>query len=177
MAELRRRRERRRRWLWALLLLLLLPAARWCRCQEAEPPAPLAEAPEPAPPTGPSASAPVPVVTERIAARPRPAFVIPPPPARPWVEALRVQVAARGPRLAACFVGAARPGALRWTAALDPVGGVLSERALEVVGAGAAELTEAQRTCVLAVLGDPPFQLDAAAAPSTPVRVAMVLEF
>jgi hypothetical protein len=39
------------------------------------------------------------------------------------------------------------------------------------------ELTHPQRVCVLAALSDPPYRLDAEAAPSTPVRVGMVIEF
>lgn len=126
--------------------------------------------------SGPAAPTSVPVAGAALPTRPRPAFVIPSPPATPWVDALRVQVAARGPRLAACFEGVARPGVLRWTAAVNPADGAVSESALDVGTVGAA-LTAAQRACVLAVLADPPFRLDAASAPSTPVRVAMVLEF
>lgn len=166
-----RGRERRRRWPWLLLLLLLLlclipiPS-----CEEAQGPAEVAEvevrAGEPAPPVEPQpAAAPVPRLS-------RPSYAPPPPDPVPWLEAWRVQVAARGPRLATCFEGATHPGALRWSTRVEPAAGRVSDHVLEPV-LDTAPLTAAQRACVLAVLTDPPYRLD----PAEPARAGLVIEF
>lgn len=166
--------RRRRRWLLLLLLLLLLLIP---PCEE--PPAPLA-ASAPAPPEvaaafGEPAPPPAPP-PPRIARRDRPAFEVNAPEPLPWLAAFRLQVAARSPRLAECFVGAARPGALKWTVGVEPRAGLVSDATLEPTLASDA-ITPAQRACVLDVLAAPAYELDAGAAPATPARVAMVIEF
>jgi len=95
-------------------------------------------------------------------------------------------VIARGPRLSACFNGAQRPGALRWTAAVDPVRGTLSDQTLEPTLDG-DELTRSQRVCAFDVLADPGYSLsdaglddaglDGAGDRDASIRVGMVIEF
>jgi hypothetical protein len=93
-----------------------------------------------------------------------------------WLTSLRIQVAARSTRLAGCFEGTARPGALRWSVAVDPERGVVSDPEVEPTLAGQG-LSNAQRRCVLGVLADPPYQLASGDEPATPARVALVIEF
>ncbi len=112
----------------------------------------------------------------RMDAIPRPAFRTPPPAPVPWVTALRLQVAARSPRLAECFVGATRPGKLRWSASVEPASGLPSDHSLEPLFQTDG-LSRAERDCVLQVLSDPPYQLRHAGERATPSRVGMVLEF
>lgn len=96
--------------------------------------------------------------------------------ATPWLERLRLAVAARGPRLAACFTGAERPLALRWTVSITPGGGVPSEHELSPLGAEGA-LPEALRQCLVGVLDRPPYALPAdAGRPELPQRVSLVIE-
>ena len=182
-ARLKQRRptkEGRWRWWMALLaLLILLLLLSRCACVEEptveEPPPPpptpasgeLVE-PEPAPPEGP----PPPPVNKID----RPSMESEPAPALPWLDAFRLQVSARSPRLAQCFVGADRPGRLRWRAAVEPGRGLVSEQQVEPMLIQDA-LTNEQKDCVVAVLADPPYQLDPGDGPSTPSRVSMVIEF
>ena len=93
-----------------------------------------------------------------------------------WLTALRIQVAARSPRLAECFEGTTQPGTLRWSVAIDPDHGVVSDPEVEPTLAG-QDLSTAQRRCVLGVLSDPPYQLATGDEPATPARVALVIEF
>lgn len=168
-------KPRRRRW-WLLLLLLLLLLFLKC---DPEPPLSELELPSvgqpaalmPAPPP----PAPEPPAT-RVPRRDRAAFAGVVPEQLPWLAAFRLQVAARSPRLAECFLGASRPGALKWTAAVEPQHGRVSDPTLEPTLSSDA-LTRVQRACVLAALSEPPYQLDAGEAPSTPSRVGMVIEF
>ena len=173
-------RTRRRVWIaLAILLLLLLLLLRDCSCTHPVEPPPVGVATTA--PTGGAGSidTPVPVpppVTGRIATTPRPTMttegVAPPL----WLTALRIQVAARSPRLAECFEGTTRPGTLRWSVAVDPDHGVVSDPEVEPTLAG-QELSHAQRRCVLGVLSDPPYQLATGDQPATPARVALVIEF
>jgi hypothetical protein len=167
----------RRRWGWLLLLLLILLL--WLLLPEcAAPPEPLAP-PAPAssvqlaPAEAPAPPEPPPPPLPR---RARPSFDSEPPETLPWVSAFRMQVAARSPRLAECFVGVARPGRLKWTAAVEPVHGQVSDHTLEPTLQSDA-LTQQQRDCVLGVLSDPPYRLHAGEERSTPSRVGMVIEF
>lgn len=172
---LQARRKRARRWPWALLalLLLLLFLVRDCRCN-----APPAEGPVEAP----EAVDPVPVEpepappTERMDPILRPTFQSPPPDPLPWLAAFRMQVAARGPRLAACFVGVERPGALKWSALVEPGSGTVSEHTLEPVLQSDA-LTAEQRACLLQVLSDPAYALDGEGKRATPSRVSIAISF
>ncbi|MEZ4239909.1 MAG: hypothetical protein R3F59_27915 [Myxococcota bacterium] len=166
-----------RRWL-VLAVILAVLLALLCQCREDPPPpeelpgegvlavgVPAPPAPPPAPEEPPGA----------VARKPRPAFEGEPPARLPWLGAFRMQVAARSPRLAACFVGATAPGRLKWTASVAPATGQVSEHVFESV-LGADELTQAQRTCVVDVLSDPTYRL-AADERATPSRVSMVIEF
>ena len=75
------------------------------------------------------------------------------------------------------FVGADRPGRLKWTAAMAPVDGRVSEHTLEPTVAEEV-LTKQQKTCVIGVLSEPPYRLDVGEGKrATPSRVGMVIEF
>jgi len=172
------KRTRRRVWIaLAILLLLLLLLLRDCSCAHPAGPPPVTVSP-----SGPSIDvsidtpAPIPPLTGHITTTPRPAM--PPERVAPplWLASLRIQVAARSPRLAECFEGTARPGTLRWSVAVDPEHGVVSDPAVEPTLAG-QDLSNAQRRCVLGVLADPPYQLATGDEPATPARVALVIEF
>lgn len=177
-AEIARRRrsaggeQKRRPWRWVPLLLLLL-----LRCRELPPQAPPEAPPQAAAPAGPAASPPAPVPpAARVARRDRPDYANVAPEPLPWLASFRLQVAARSPRLAECFVGASRPGALKWTAAVEPSRGRVSDQTLEPTLSSDA-LTSTQRDCVLDALSEPPYRLEAGEARSTPSRVALVIEF
>ncbi len=185
-AELARRRalvdlpQKKRRWPWVVLAILaaLLLLLSDCTC---------AEPPVEEEPTGPPAEAPTPVETVetptkrpiapgRIGRIDRPEYEGEVPAPLPWILAFQRQVEARSPRLAACFVGAERPGRLKWTAAVAPETGRVSDHTLEPTVADET-LTRAQKRCVIAVLSDPVYDLEAAGERATPSRVAMVIEF
>lgn len=182
-----RRQRRRRRWLIAGLLaaLLLLLLAR-CECED--PPAP--PLPDVIEPEVESASEPPPPV--RKPPRPRPLegtidqsardtlkvdATTPPS----WLPQFRLQVAARSRRLATCFNGVEKPGALRWTALVHPRSGRVSESELEPVFRG-VELSQSQHDCLVKGLSDPPFRLDlpsgaASDEESSGRRVSLIFEF
>lgn len=166
------RRRSRSRWLLLLLLLLLLILLPDC-----EEPAPLVVAPAPPPaPVEVVAPEPAPRLTGRVARQPRPAYQSASPAPLSWIRSFRMQVAARSPRLSACFVGASRPGTLKWTSSVEPSTGKVSQHSLEPVQTSET-LSRAQRDCVLAVLSDPPYTLQMDAERATPSRVGMVIEF
>lgn len=174
----RKRPERRgRRWgcLLLLLLLMLLLLLRDCSCAGVpEEPArtePTGE-PSPAEPVEPPAAP----ITGRLDRIDRPAFHPDPPNPLAWIDAFRMSVAARAPRLAECFVGADSPGTLKWTTSVEPVAGLVSDHSLEPMLMG-AELTSRERRCVIEVLSDPPYSLPVDEARATPSRVGLVLEF
>jgi len=96
--------------------------------------------------------------------------------APPWMDEYRLQVAARSVRLAKCFEGEARPGALRWIASVDPKSGAVSDHVIEPAGPG-NELKRDQRECLLAALSSPPYRLTAAGEQALPDRVGLVIEF
>ncbi len=170
----REQERRRRRWLWLLLLLLLLLLCMRCGCVPPPPPGVAVEVPAaPAPVAAPVAPDPPPA---RIARRARPRFEVTAPQPLPWLDAFRLQVAARSPRLADCFTGISRPGALKWTAGVEPTHGLVSDQVLEPTLSG-DDLDTVQRACVFGVLASPPYTLDAGTSPSTPARVGMVIEF
>ncbi len=179
-ARLRRRRGRDRRpWLLLALAVAALLVAALCCCGP-PPTAPLPpEAPAPsgpgAGPTAPPPAPPSPPIAGRVAPRPRPAFAPPAAEALPWLPAFRLQVAARGPRLASCFAGAERPTTLRWTAQVEPASGRVSDHAFEPTLAS-EPLTLDQRACVIAALSDPPYAIDAPAG-APPARVSVAIGF
>jgi hypothetical protein len=106
----------------------------------------------------------------------RPDYATPPPDPMPWIASFRLQVSARSPRLAACFVGAPRPGALKWTASVEPGTGRVSDHTLEPA-LESDPLTAEQKACLLAVLSDPPYRLAVEGARATPSRVSVAIEF
>jgi hypothetical protein len=187
VAEMRARARRRRGepkkrrsrwWLWLLLILLLLLLARLCCCAEApvEPPEAPAVSVEVEPGGPPAPPPPAPEPNPKIHKLDRPTYANPAPEVLPWVAAFRLQVAARSLRLAQCFVGAPRPGALKWTASVDPGSGRVSDHVLEPALSSDA-LTSEQKTCVIGVLSDPPYKLEGGMDRSTPPRVSVAIEF
>lgn len=164
------------RWPWQLLSIVLLLLLIWQSCQEPPPPPPAppcvveVELLGPATPSSPAPK------TPRIGRIDRPEYKNEAPDPLPWLASFRMQVAARAPRLAQCFVGVERPGALKWTASVEPGSGRVSDHVLET-SLESAPLTAEQRTCVLGVLSDPPYRLEVGAERSTPPRVAVAIEF
>lgn len=192
LAKLRSQLERRRatpakprveqdRRAWALvgLLLLVVLVLLLRDCREEEPPTPLVcEALPCVPETGPAeAAAPAPApLTGHVDRRDRPEFAGRTPETPPWIASFRMQVAARGPRLAECFVGTGKPGQLKWTTSVEPGAGTVSDDTLEPM-LSTADLTRAERECVLGVLADPAYHLEAGGEDVTPSRVGLVIEF
>ena len=166
--------EKRRPWWLLLLLLLPLLCCLPLDCTEDEPEEVV---PEPEPVGEVEPVEPVPEEPGgRIPSQERPDFGTRPPDAPSWIDSFRMQVAARGPRLAQCFVGAKEPGQFKWTTSVVPETGVVSEHALEPM-LNSPDLRRAERLCVLEVLENPPYTLEAADEPSTPSRVGIVIEF
>jgi hypothetical protein len=169
--------QRRRPW-WLLVLLLLLLAAIVCCMGPCEPEVvpPIEEGPamegegEAVTPV----AEPVPL-QGHVKPKPRPAFPAMQPQAVPWLASFRMQVSARSTRLSGCFVGATRPGVLRWTALVEPGTGRVSDHELEPV-LQSDTLTAAQRDCVLGVLEEPVYRIDVEEGVG-PSRVGMVIEF
>lgn len=170
----------RKRRLLALVVLLVLVCVSRCTCTTPTPPPP--SAPQPALPVikiralppKPKPSTPRP---KTPSLPPRGRYQADPPSEPAWVEAFRLQVAARSRRLSQCFSGAAKPGALRWTAAINPDTGAVSDQKLEALPPS-DDLTPAQRVCVVQVLSTPRYaSLVAAQAQSLPDNVSLVLEF
>ncbi|HCH65985.1 MAG TPA: hypothetical protein DFR83_24500 [Deltaproteobacteria bacterium] len=170
-----RKKSPHRWWLLGVILLFLLLLV---DC-EAEPPQPLPEPPSigaatvetgtssPTTPTFPGG---------RVPTSARPSMPVPEPDALPWLASFEMQVAARSPRLAACFEGTRRPGALRWTARVEATTGVVSDHVLEPVLQTEA-LSARLRGCLVDVLSAPPYVLRQPDQRSTPPRVRLVIEF
>jgi len=169
--------QRSRCWpLCAVLAALLLACLlKDCRCdpEVVEPPAPVAIA-RPEPTSTEPVEDPVPPPPVRRRGRPSAPPVAAGP--LPWLEAFQLQVAARSPRLAACFEGAASPGTLKWTALVEPASGRVTDQKVETM-LGSAPLSRDQRNCVLEVLARPGYDLGETAARATPTRVSLVIEF
>ena len=171
-----RRRRRLRRALAVALLLLLLLLIR-CDCG-----APLVT---PSPDAGVDAGV-VPTVTlkptkraaaaaQRIASHQRRDWETGTQPGPSWLDAFRTQVAARSPRLATCFQGADRPGAIRWGVAVDPASGAVSDHQFEPMALG--ELSNAQKECLVKVLSEPKYRVEPEAQMKLPLHVTLTLEF
>lgn len=92
-----------------------------------------------------------------------------------WLDEFRLQVSARSPRLASCFTGTDRPGALRWNVALNPETGAVSDQILEPLGA--TDLSETQQACLRTALASPKYRITAEDRLSVPSRVSLMLEF
>jgi len=168
--------RRLRRLLLAMSALLLLLLVRDCRRDEPTP-CPEPEVCEPAEgetaePDEPAAALP----GGRVDRQDRPEYASATPEALPWIRAFRMQVAARGPRLAGCFVGVGRPGALKWTTSVEPSQGRVSDHLLEPTSMSEG-LTREQQDCAVGVLSDPLYTLEADGERATPSRVSMLIEF
>jgi len=172
----RPRRNERRGWVLLGLILVLLLLMHPCRCNEEpvhEPP--VCEDECPGSPAEPEPTPPAPL-TGRLSRQDRPAFQGAAPDSPSWIDAFRLQVAARGPRLAECFIGADRPGRLKWTSSVEPLSGGVSEHVFEPMLI-TQELSRTERACIEGVLSSPTYTLEAGSEPSTPSRVGLVIEF
>ncbi|MCC7074693.1 MAG: hypothetical protein IT383_25515 [Deltaproteobacteria bacterium] len=182
--EAARWRRRRRRAIAAALVALVLVLLSRCECQTPAPPPVPTPPPTPdlvtqAPPPAPIKPGKRPPTTARIDERPRADFDAANRAPPPWLVQLRLEVAARAPRLAQCFAGSEVPGALRWTASVDPGSGVVADSTLEG-NTPAVVITARQRACLQAVLHDPPLTLapaSAEAGEALTTRVSLVVEF
>jgi len=179
-AAARRRRNRRIAVMTVLLLLLC-----FIRCDCEPGPAPFIEVPDagvlvmkkPVVTPKPPAVKPKSPLAAKVSLGQRDGFGSNQRSTPDWLDAFRLQVAARSPRLSACFEGTERPGALRWVAAVNPESGAVSDQTLDPVGS-ALELTKEQRRCLTQVLSTPPFKkLAAIEGQALPDRVSMVIEF
>ena len=182
LAQLKQReeeRKRRRRRLFALFLLILLLLLLCCMndCSCDPPPqgsdAPVAAEPLPSDPPPPAPPAPL---EGKLPRRDRPNYVVEPPKPATWLDAFRLQVAARSPRLATCFEGRTHPGVLRWTTFVEPHEGRVSEHEIEAMLAS-SNLERREMDCVIQVLSQPPYDLPTGEERATPTRVGMVIEF
>lgn len=181
---LRKQRVRRRMRNGALVALgLLFVLLGRCGCARPPPAPPTVERQEePAPPAPPQVPAPAPKAKRKLQASMEPqrrgsyAGIAPAPPT--WVDDFRLQVAARSSRLAGCFTGAERPGALRWRASVNAESGAVFDHELEPLAAS-APLGRRERDCVVAALSSPPYKLVGVPAPAegVPNRVSIVIEF
>ncbi len=175
VAQRRKRQLKRLAWLSVLLLLLLL-----IECpgqgQGTAQPVSVAEVVTPPVKAVPKKVKPRPPLTLPPRPVPRPAFDAPARLAPAWVDAFRLQVAARSPRLSQCFNGTSRPGALKWTTLVAMETGAVGNHEFEAVGA-AAELTSTQLKCLEQVLSAPAYQLPDVNRDGLPQRVSLILEF
>ncbi len=175
--ERRRKRLRRAATIAALLLLAMLMR---CECEQPPPPPPpeaRVEAKEEvkpkAPPPPASKAKPF---ADRIGRQARGKYQNGEQTSPSWLDDFRLQVAARSPRLAQCFSGTDRPGALRWTTAVNEESGAVSDHGLELVGTG-ADLSSKQRDCVLSALASPGYRIKHKQQQSLPSRISIVIEF
>ncbi len=176
----RRRKRRQRALAIAACILLLLLALMRCECDPPPPPAPVVTEPVTAPLIGNTTPAP-PKKPKRalkgtIEASDRGAMAVEPTEAPAWLQQFRLQVAARSPKLAACFNGAERPGALRWSALVHAQSGRVSESVVEPVFRG-VELDQEQHDCLVARLTETPFKLDEPSPQAAARRVSLIFEF
>ncbi len=175
--------RRRRRLALAVPPLLVIAALLRCDCerQPAKLPEPVqAQAGPKAPPAAPAPRPPRPrgraPLAGEVDRRPRPGYQTGAQPPPTWIDEFRLQATARSPRLAQCFEGTDRPGALRWVAALNPETGSVSDQDLEPVGPHTA-LTVEQRACVARALATPGYRLTRPPNQPFPERVSLVIEF
>lgn len=170
--------RRRRRLLALLALLLLLLLLSQCECQPAPTPAPARVD------AGPKKVREVKVAPQKKRRRyrgktkgtDRPDATIAPPKAPSWIEQLRIQVAARGPRLSTCFNDSEKPGALRWSTSVDAREGRVSQHRLAPVFDGAG-LSDDQVECLTEILESPSYRLTPEEDDDQPRRVNLVFEF
>jgi hypothetical protein len=176
----RARRARRLRRALLVAIALLLLSLIHCECGPEPAPEPhRVDAGTPTPPAilkkAPRPVKPGPLLGT-MARQPRPGFQGQGVATPPWLDEFRLQVSARSPRLAKCFVGAERPGALRWVCSVNASSGAVSDHELEPVGTG-DELTPAQVACLTAALSAPTYRLTQLTPADLPNRVSLVIEF
>ena len=174
--------RRRRRLAMAVPPLLVIAALLRCDCERTPPSPQKLEAkvetkapekpPAPRPPRKPARGP----LAGGVDRRPRAGYETKAQAPAGWIDEFRLQATARSPRLAQCFDGADRPGALRWVAALNPETGTVSDQELEPLGAR-SELTSEQRLCVARALSNPGYRLSALPPQPFPGRVSLVIEF
>lgn len=170
-----RRRKRAKQAVGLAILVALLLMIR-CDCGPAQP-GPTGE-PEPMADSGAKPARPPPsaAMGARVTRQPRAVFTAQAQEAAGWLDEFRLQVAARSPRLAQCFTGAERPGAVRWSVALNPSSGAVFDHQLELVGPDPG-IEEKQRACVEQVLSSPAYALAADPDEALARRVSLVIEF
>ena len=173
----KKKKDNRRRNALLLLLLLLLLLVMIPDCNCAHSPGVIGP---PIPPAGPAEEEAEGKWVEppgRIGRRDRPEYDVAPARQLPWLEAFRMQVAARSPRMAECFVGTDRPGAIRWTTSVVASSGQVSAHELEPMLQGAG-ISQRQGECLIEALSEPAYQLPGADPErSVPDRVSLVIEF
>jgi len=160
-------------WKLILMILILLLLLRDCSCSR--PPIEGPASPEiPVRLTediGPSLKR-----NERLPKRRRPKFKTKTPRPSPWLASFRLQVAARSPRLAECFVGSSKPGSIKWTTSVEPLHGTVSDHSIESM-LQSADLQLSERSCILKVLTHPTYHLSSEEKDPVPTRVSLVIEF
>lgn len=171
------RKKTRVLW-WITLTVLLLAGLMRCMCSRSPIPTTIPAATTSA--TA-SASVPLPAVLQggaesREALR-RPQIPNAPENAEPWLDAFRLQVGARAPRLNACL-GNLSGGAIRWSALLHRGRGSVSDLRFESHGT-LPELNDSQRACFTTVLAETTYRIPTGAwrAADPQVRVSLVFEF
>lgn len=182
LLEKKRLRQRRRRIAAALVSVLLFLLLLRCECEEPVALEPLVEEPPvevlapAAPPTPTKRRPPRAPLAGKIAPSERTRLEVDATRPPPWLSQFRLQVAARSPRLATCFNGVEKPGALRWTALVHARSGRVSEPVLEPAFRG-GELETSQVECLVRGLSNPPYNLDAGDDEAEARRVSLIFEF
>lgn len=174
-----RQQRRRRRVTLAIAGLIALAFLRCCSCGDSAPAAAAPEGKDAGTDAGPAAPlAKKPLAAPRLSLQRRSDLKLEDTSMLPWLDEFRLQVAARSPKLANCFHGADKPGALRWTTEMNPGSGQVSNHALEPIGATLG-LNPAQRDCLIQALAEPRYRLQNRPPDesSTPSRVSIMLEF
>jgi hypothetical protein len=175
--EKRRRRIRRAVTIAALLLLAMLVRCECAPPPPVPPPEPVVKPALEVKPKKPAQPASKPkAFSDRMERQRRGSYQNEAQTSPSWLDDFRLQVAARSPRLARCFSGTERPGALRWTAAVNAASGSVSDHVLELVGTG-GDLSGKQRDCVQGVLSSPGYRLKPEQKQDLPGRVSIVIEF
>jgi hypothetical protein len=173
--KIRNRRRLFRLVVWLVILMLLLLIR--CDCGPPKPPMPQVVEPMPVEKEVPDAGLKRPVFKTTVKTLPRDSYENKKLLGASWLEQFQMQVVARSPRLAECFVGVDRPGALRWTCALNADTGVASDHEFEPLGTLSGQLSKAQENCVVEALSKPAYTLSNVAKEGLPQRIGFVLEF
>jgi hypothetical protein len=179
LPEAQKRKSRKRWLLGAAVLLIIMLCLSKCRCTDAGPTPPpkpqaaVVKVEKVLPPQAKRQAAPANKATPRLRARYQTESATEPA----WVEAFRLQVAARSQRLSECFVGTSRPGAIRWTASITAETGAVFDHHIDPMPPG-EDLSAEQQRCVVGVLAKPGYQkLATIHAGALPETVSLVLEF